>query len=290
MTTSKGILKTCKLPDKSFDDLWERIIVPQDIKDRLIAQILLSFTVRKKIPFGALPVHGLILLVGPPGTGKTSLAKAVASKASAFFKGAAPKFLQVEPHSLTSSSLGRSQRDVHEFLTATIAEHASHGPLIVLLDEVETMAVDRKQLSLDANPVDVHRATDAVLAALDHLAEQHPDLLFIATSNFEQALDAALISRADLVERIDKPSAEACSAILDDTLQILQGEWPKIGALRKDRKFKDAAKSAVGLDGRQIRKAVLHACAANRDIASDPNLLTLEHVTAALINSKRSLK
>jgi len=197
MSDKKGILKLCDLPNAEFDDLWERIIVPAAVKERLVAQILLSFTIRKRIPFGALPLHGLILLVGPPGTGKTSLAKGVASKAAGLLKGARPRFIQVEPHGLTSSALGRSQREMHTFFSATVAEYAAQGPLIVFLDEVETMAVDRQKLSLDANPIDVHRATDAILASLDHLAEQHPDLVFIATSNFQTALDSAFVSRAD---------------------------------------------------------------------------------------------
>ena len=45
-------------------------------------------------------------------------------------------------------------------------------------------------MSMEANPVDVHRATDAVLTQLDQLAAQHPQLLFLATSNFVGAIDA----------------------------------------------------------------------------------------------------
>lgn len=287
MSHQKGILHHCKLPDAKFDALWDRIILPAEKKNQLIAQILLEFTVRKEIERGALPLHGLILLAGPPGTGKTTLAKAAASKAAGLMRGRHLQFIEVEPHGLTSSSLGKSQREMHQFLTGTIAEYAGHGPLVVLLDEVETLAVDRQKLSLEANPIDVHRATDAVLAGLDHLAEQHPDLVFIATSNFESAVDGALLSRADLILHIDKPSQEACAVILEDTLSVMGKKWKKLTELPKRIHFKDAAKAAHGLDGRQIRKAVLQACTLSKEVAQDPDLLSIEQLIEALKSAKK---
>src|SRR5207237_10163725 len=138
-----------------------------------------------------------ILLAGRPGTGKTSLARGLASRVAESLPNAGKfVFVEVEPHALVSSALGKSQRAVQELLGGTISELASQSPIIVLLDEVETLAIDRRKVSFEANPVDVHRATDAVLAQLDHLASRHPRLLFVATSNFAEAIDAAMVSRA----------------------------------------------------------------------------------------------
>ncbi len=287
MSEHKGILRHSKIPSPDLDELWDRIIVPPEVKERLISQILLEFTVRREMTRGALPLHGLILMSGPPGTGKTSLAKAAASKAAGILRVGNMHFVEVEPHGLTSSSLGRSQREMHQFFTGTIAEYAKHGPLIVLLDEIETMAVDRQKLSLDANPIDVHRATDAVLASLDHLADDYPELVFIGPSNFEAAVDRALLSRTDLIIRIENPNSEACAAILADTLSVIGRKWKKLLKLEEHPRFKETAKVAQGLDGRQIRKTVLNACASRKELAMDPNKLSIEDLITALKEAKK---
>lgn len=280
----KGIAEHCSLPDKTFDEHWDRIIVPEDQKQRIVLQAVLNLTVRRKLPFAAAPLHGLIVLVGPPGTGKTSLARGVASKTAKTLGQKDLQFLKVEPHGLTSSALGKSQRAVQELLEKTIAERAEAGPLIVLLDEVETLAADRKRMSLEANPIDVHRATDAVLAGLDDLGRRYPELLFIATSNFKQAIDDAFLSRADLVEHIALPDRRACRAIALDTLSAMASAWPKIEQLLEDDKLDEVAEAAKGLDGRALRKAILHACCYSKETAKNPGLLT----AADLLRSVRA--
>ncbi len=149
-----GILDERCLPDSEFLELWNAIIVDPEIKDRLLSQAVLNFTLRPKVTRAAVPLHGVILLVGEPGTGKTSLARGLAARTAETVQGLGEfHFLEVEPHTLASAALGKSQKAVTELLGGTIAERAMNQPVIVLLDEVETLAADRSKLSLEANPV-----------------------------------------------------------------------------------------------------------------------------------------
>lgn len=276
-----GVLDCRQLPDDSFQALWDSVIIDPAIKDRLQAQAVLNFTARSRLQAAGLPLHGIILLLGPPGTGKTSLARGLATRTAASLNGSIT-YIEVEPHALASAALGKSQQAVRHLLGTVIAEQTSNGPCIVLLDEVETLAADRRKMSLEANPVDVHRATDAVLAQLDQLAANNPQLLFVATSNFAGAIDDAFVSRADLIVTIDMPTAEACRAILLDSLDRLAQVYTKVARLRSHAAIEEAAKRSVGLDGRRIRKAVLAALAHTKQIAANPELLTPEAVLAAI--------
>lgn len=274
------------LPDARAAEAWAAIKIPDQVRTRLEAQALLALQLRQKFSFETMPVHGLLVLSGPPGTGKTTLARGLANKIAGALKGAKTTFVQIDTHALTSSALGRSQKEVAKLFSQVIPELAVSGPCIVLLDEVETLAPDRQRMSLEANPVDVHRATDAALAGLDLLTRKHRSVLLIATTNYPKAVDRALMSRADWIEQIGVPDAEARAEIIADSLDQLTAAWPRVADLK--RSIGTFVAASEGLDGRRLRKAIISAAAASVETARDLNKLKAEHVLATLREAQKT--
>ncbi len=286
MNVSEYITENKKLPHPDIAAAWDSIVASEEVKGRLLNQAILAVRLRRDLSFDATSLHGLILLYGPPGTGKTTLARGVAQELAPLVGGAA-RLIEINPHGLMSAEHGQSQQRVFELLCEHIPMLADDGiPTLMLLDEVESMAVARSAASLSANPADVHRATDAVLMALDRNARAHPHLLTIATSNFTAALDEAFRSRADVSIEVPVPDQVGALAILRRTLMDFGQHYRKLGMLAQDQHLAQVARELVGLDGRRIRKVVTEALAGSRETVLDPDKLR----TSDLLVAARRLK
>jgi len=263
--------------------LWEAIVVPSEVKERIRNHGLLSMIVRPQVPFAVTGLHGLCTLYGPPGTGKTTLARGLPAELAKFVSGGEVRRIEINPHGLMSAEHGQSQQRVSELLAEHVPALAADGrPTVVVLDEIESMAVARSEASLAANPADVHRATDAVLTALDDNARRHPHLFFVATSNFTSALDGAFLSRSDAAILVPLPTREALREIIASTLVALADAFPGLRDLAGSPDVDQAADMAVGMDGRRARKVVFEALSRRLETVLDPAQLTGQDLAVAV--------
>ena len=279
-----GVLSLHVLPAEHHDRDWDAIITPREVKERLLAQALLVLQHGRRLSMLSGLPHGLIVLAGPPGTGKTTMARGLAQVAAlALAREGATTLLEINPHAFPSDMLGESQRNVTRLLAETVPEIAARRPFtVVLIDEVESFAVSRSAASFEANPVDVHRATDAVLLGIDEIAKKLPSVLFVTTTNFIEAVDSAFLSRADLVMQFALPDRETIAKILENAIGELAVQWPALLPLAKDTaRIGELAGLCVGWDGRRIRKLVLAALAQRLEVARDPAKLAWDDFFSA---------
>jgi SpoVK/Ycf46/Vps4 family AAA+-type ATPase len=272
-----GISGIHVLPADHHNGAWESIVVPAGVKERLLGTAVLVLRHGRALGSLSGPPHGLVVLAGPPGTGKTTLCQGLAQAAAmAVARRGATTFVEIDPHSFPSEMLGESQRAVRRLFTETLPELAARRPhTVVLIDEVEALAVRRSTASFDTNPVDVHRATDALLAGLDALRAACPHVLLLATTNFAAAVDEAFLSRADLVAQLDLPDTVVLGRIIGSSLGELAVLWPELWPLAEDEMLHaKLAGACAGFDGRRARKVVLASMAQRPELAEDPSRLT----------------
>ena len=290
MRVEESVVRNIVAPHKSLEGLWDSIVVDGKAKNQLLNHALLALDLRQKLPFSSTALHGLLLLIGPPGTGKTTLARSLVMEVAARVPKGKARLIEVNPHGLMSAEHGQTQQLVTKLLVEHVPSLASDGmPTVVLLDEVESMAVARDEASLSANPADVHRATDAVLAALDQNTQDNPHIIVAATSNFPRALDEALRSRADAVIELPLPDRLAIGEILKTTLTSFAPAHKHFGELARSDRLSSVANELLGCDARRVRKVVTEAIALRLDTVLDFKRLSIDDLLVAAKNAKASL-
>jgi len=248
-----GFVEWRLLPEQGWEQYWERIYVPEATKRRLHNYARFTLSRRKTFSLVGLPIHGIALLRGRPGTGKSSLVKGLAQKLATEDFEDQVMFAEVNAHALPSQMLGDSQRNTVNLLERALPELAEKGhPVVVLIDEVDSIATDRDRASSGTDPVDVARATEAALQGLDHLAAAAPNMVILATSNFPQAIDPAFMSRLDTTFDIELPDATTLAEILRDSLEEV-GSDIEVDAIGR------AVEAMSGMSGRDVRKLVFEA-------------------------------
>ncbi|KAI0080759.1 P-loop containing nucleoside triphosphate hydrolase protein [Panus rudis PR-1116 ss-1] len=214
----------CELPSLGWEGLWESLIYADDIKNKLLDYIYATVVFSDAdVDFNLVSWNRMVLLHGPPGTGKTSLCRALAQKLSIRLSDRYPsaRLLEINSHSLFSRWFSESGKLVQKlFATVTDMVEDEETFVIVLIDEVESLTAARAGAMAGTEPSDALRVVNALLTQLDKL-KHRKNVLIMSTSNLAKAIDNAFIDRADIVQYVDLPPREAIYEILRSSLSEL---------------------------------------------------------------------
>jgi AAA+ superfamily predicted ATPase len=148
-----------------------------EVKQRLEAAFLAPMRNPELRKLYGKSLRGGLLLYGPPGCGKTFIARAVAGELGA-------RFITVSFADLIDMFVGRSERNIHELFEVA----RRNAPCVVFLDEVDAIGQKRSQL----RNTPMRSAVNQLLLELDDVASDNTGVFLLAATNHPWDVDSAL--------------------------------------------------------------------------------------------------
>ncbi|TDD44208.1 26S protease regulatory subunit [Nonomuraea terrae] len=227
----------------------------REVRNRAVELIETQLNKRENLlKIGARPIKG-VLFTGPPGTGKTHLARIIASESKAAF------FLVSGP-SIVSKWLGDSEDTLRRIFAAAESEPRA----IIFFDEIDSIAEKRTDDSHEASK----RLVAQLLTLLDGFDQRSSNVVVIAATNRIDNVDEALLrpGRFDWEIEFELPTVE-------DRLEILQVDAERKRTIGK-LPLQDIAEMTEGWSGARLAslwtEAALIAAGDDRSSISDEDL------------------
>ena len=196
---------------------------------------------------------GKLLFVGPPGTGKTTISRALAHELGL-------PFVEVKLSMITSQYLGETAKNVEK--TFEVAKRLS--PCILFIDEFDSVAKTRRSDEHAA----LKRAVNTLLKSIDDISLIRDDVLLIGATNHPDQLDAAAWRRFDEIVIFPKPDRGMRADILEIITRRMEIDDFDPEAVA------DLTEGLTGSDLRMVlREAVLEALTEERMNLTQADLL-----------------
>ncbi len=217
---------------------------------------------------GVKPPKG-ILLVGPPGNGKTLLAKAVANKTKA-------AFIRLVGSELVQKYIGEGSRLVRELFQLAREE----APSIIFIDEIDAVGAKRMGLNTSGDR-EVQRTLMQLLAEMDGFRPLE-NVSIIAATNRPDILDKALLrpGRFDRIIEIPPPNLEGIEKILEIHSSKLNLDW------RVKKMIPNFALICEGMSGAEIQNICREA--GMNTVRKEGTRVTVNHFIKAIEKIKAS--
>ncbi|MDK2825682.1 MAG: hypothetical protein PWQ63_845 [Methanolobus sp.] len=185
-----------EIPNIGFSDIGGL----EDVKEEIRKAIIYPFTHKKLYQMYGQKAGEGILLYGPPGCGKTMMAKAAAKECGA-------EFISVKTSTIVSKWVGASEKNIKQIFD--IARQGKRS--IIFFDEIDSIATRRSESEDYAK-----RVVNELLAQMDGVDTASDDLLVLAATNEPWAIDPALRrpGRFSKLVFVPEPDLEARKAIL----------------------------------------------------------------------------
>jgi SpoVK/Ycf46/Vps4 family AAA+-type ATPase len=177
---------------------WDRLVLPQDIKEQLkrAARILREADRYK----GARVSVPNILLFGPPGTGKTDIARTFANEGGVKFIGAT-----------TADLKGQYQGQSPHLVRDLFGRARASAPCVLFIDEIESVTPQRGSPNADSYTQEI---VTEMLAQMEGATKSDRSVIILAATNIPERIDKAIIDRFTSRIEIPLPDEPARAEIL----------------------------------------------------------------------------